>query len=293
MHPLLTQLQPLVAAEDIEGITALLEEWQPRDDVWLQCAQGRIFAPSSSASQRKRLTVLVERFKADGPAASDAGASRPAQDGPTGPNREAATSLPEFLAGPWGERLQLGPPASDDELDALQAMAPMPFSDSLRAFYRTVGRIEGTIGDDGMEIRLRSPRDLLDASRSTERWRTLGGLSLLDMARVAWGNDKPDLDAGMLPPDVERAARETLCIGWLSDGYAEQHGYLVQRTDGTFQVHPWHQDDEFSAPSVAARHAADLWTLLRTVMRHMHGSTETGGVDDLSALLHALENDEH
>ncbi len=60
MHPLKEQLRPLIEAEDIEGLTTLLEGWQPRDAFWRQCVASRLTAPSGTVQQKQRLWALLQ-----------------------------------------------------------------------------------------------------------------------------------------------------------------------------------------------------------------------------------------
>jgi len=356
MPSLLNQLQPLLASEDMEAITTLLEQWEPRDDFWAQCVEGRILAPSSSETQRQRMREVLQRHQYDPPAsAASTGEGSPsdsgqgdsvAEDGVFGlPGIESAmveaaarvaalpagtaapareilaivrrenlhqqvlrreqfeedmqarrlpgrTTFAEFLGSLSSHFVRIGPPADEADLDALQALFSTRFSEQLIAFYRCFGSLEGPLGNSGIGLRLCSPRQLLDARQGTLRWQRLGGLSLLDMARWSWGNDRPDLEPDALPETVEHAARQALCVGWLFDGYGEQHGYLVQRADGKYLVHPWHQDDDFIAPRDDTRHAADLWILLAAVMRRIaHANQDLHAIDSLSELVDALDAD--
>ncbi|MCU0862961.1 MAG: hypothetical protein MUC36_04135 [Planctomycetes bacterium] len=360
MHKLLEQLQPLLAREDVEGITTLLEAWQPRDDIWAQCVEGRIYAPSSSEAQRQRLRALRAAHRAAAaaspvaavsavpaiPVQRVAAAAATAARDPAAlalPELEAAladgaariaalpdrtataamamleivrreqvhqqawrqqqyevelrgrrlpvgTSFPAFLASVASSFVRLGPAADDSELTALQALAPAPLGASLLAFYRTLGGVAGDLGDGGLGLRVLSPRQLLGAHADSQRAQRLAGLSLLDVARWCWGNDRPELDPGVLPAAVEQAARGTPCIGWIAEGSLEANGYLVQRADGLFQVHCWHQDDDFCAPDPAAPHAAELWALLHAVMRRLEHAAPGASVESLSELIEALDS---
>jgi hypothetical protein len=89
--------------------------------------------------------------------------------------------------------VRLGPPASEAEIEALQTLSPMRFGNSLSEFYRSVGGLSWDFGDTGMGMRLFSPRTLLEAQQSALRWQRLERLSLLDMARWCWSNDRPGL----------------------------------------------------------------------------------------------------
>ena len=60
MHALIAELSPLLVKEDIEAVTALLERWQPRDELWRQCVEGRLHAPSSTHAQKQRLRDLLQ-----------------------------------------------------------------------------------------------------------------------------------------------------------------------------------------------------------------------------------------
>ena len=48
----------LVQAEDVEGITCLLETWPTRDEEWRAAVAGRLCAPTTTAQQRERLLRL-------------------------------------------------------------------------------------------------------------------------------------------------------------------------------------------------------------------------------------------
>jgi hypothetical protein len=356
MHPLLVQLQPLLGGEDIEGITSLLEHWQPRDEFWRHCIEGRIHAPSSTEAQRQRLrTVLGSQAEVTPPSAvalnvEPSDVARPRASSVAGDATPFATALElpgledegvlansriaelpaesagpalriltlirrenlrrqawrreqfeeelkqgglprgsrfsEFLASLWDSFVRVGPAASAAEIEVLQALSPVRLGDSLQALYRSFGGISGEFGDSEIGLRLFSPHALLEAQRNTLRWQRLGGLSLLDMARWAWGNDRPELAPGALPPAVERAAQQTLCVGWLSEGSCEQHAYVLQDAEGRFHLHLWHQDNDFLAPSTARPLATDLWGLLSTVLPLLEHSQDTG----LDELLDALGN---
>lgn len=356
MHPLLAQLQPLLAGEDIECITSLLEHWQPRDEFWRLCIEGRIHAPSSTEAQRQRLrALLASQPEASPPSAvapdvAPGDIARPQASSVVGDDTPFATALelpgleaegvgvnvriaelpaasagpalrilalvrrenlrrqawrrelfeealkqgglprgsrfPEYLSSLWDTFVRVGPPAGAAEIEALQALSPVRFGDSLQALYRCFGGISGEFGDSGIGLRLFSPHALLEAQRSTLRWQRLGGLSLLDMARWAWGNDRPELAAGELPPAVERAAQQTLCVGWLYEGSCEQHAYVLQDADGRFHLHLWHQDNDFVPPSSARPLATDLWGLLSTVLPLLEPAQDTG----LDELLDALRD---
>jgi hypothetical protein len=362
MHRLQSRLKPLLDSEDIDGLTTLLEAWQPRDAFWRSCVESRLWAPSSSAEHRQRLRALLKAHDLSPPEVSVASlvaefktaAALPPPDEPGVvlsvdeliPELETAladaakriSALPaeaarpacevlervrsendkqqrlrreqfeddlkrrrlprgsrfsEFLASVARHFVQLGPAATADEISALQAMAPAALGDGLRAFYTSFGGIRGDFGEDGISLQLCSPRELLDAHHSREPWRRLSRLSLLGMARWSWGNDRPELEPGQLPPTVERAASECVCVGWLMDGGCEQHAHLVQRADGRFQVHLWHQDDDFTASAAEARHAADLLPLLAKLLYLIPHSQDTGQSDfGLEELVAALDSSE-
>jgi hypothetical protein len=345
MHPLLERLQPLLASEAVEDITRLLEVWEPRDDVWAECVEGRLYAPSTSEAQRTRLRAVRSAHRA---AMAERRAAPPRVDPAPSRQTEAETvtasalgALPEFdvhlteaaarlasLPSNWEEparalvalvrrgqahereRLEkrvpsvlgpsqpsvsatfvrLGPVADDAELTAVQALAPVSLGASVLSFYRTIGGLVGDLGGSGLELHVPPPRTLLAAHASSRPAQQLVSLSLLDVARWCWGNDRPELARGVLPAAVEQAARATPCIGWVSDGSAEQHGYLVQRPDALFQLHVWHQDDDFGAPAVASPGATDLWTMLHDVLRQMDPSGPTAPVEYLSELVVPLNS---
>lgn len=363
MHPLQTRAQPLLDSEDIEGLTTLLEEWQPRDAFWQSWVESRLWAPSSTVLHKQRLRELLRVYSLSSPpllVASDAGELKAAAALPPLPQEpenvvaadelmptletalaDAAarisalpaeiallarevlrcvrnenlrqhllrreqfeeerrlrrlpldSSFTEFLASVAPHFVQLGPAATAAEIIALQAMAPAAFGNSLRDFYTCIGGLRGEFGEDGLSLHLCSPGELLEAHQSREPWRYLHRLSLLDMARWSWGNDRPELDPGQLPPAVECAASAAVCVGWLTDGSCEQHAHLVQRADGRFQLHLWHQDDDFTTPAAEARHAADLLSLLARVLRLIPPPGDPERSDfGLVELMEALESGE-
>lgn len=351
MHPLLEQLQPFLAREDVEGLTQLLEAWTPRDDVWLECVEGRLYAPSSTDEQRQRLRAVRATHRAHGatgpapavePSPSPASA-RPAERvvGPPAPpaleaalveaearvgdlagrsaatasallaivRREqqhehalrraqydealaarrlpAGTSFEAFLASLTRRSVRVGPAAGPSDLAAVQALAPVPLDASLLDFYSTLGGLVGELGAAGLALHVPAPRAILASHGHPQRAQRLAGLSLHDFARWCWGSDRPELEPGALPAEVERLARATPCIGWISDGFSEAHGYLVQRADGLFQVHLWHQDDAFSAPESSSASAGELWTLLVEMMTRLEHAAPLE-VESLSELLAVL-----
>jgi predicted DNA-binding WGR domain protein len=54
------QVRALAEAEDVEGLTQLLETWQERDHEWQEFVQVRLVAPSSTPEQQKRLRAVLE-----------------------------------------------------------------------------------------------------------------------------------------------------------------------------------------------------------------------------------------
>ena len=135
-------------------------------------------------------------------------------------------------------------------------------------------------------MRLFSPRTLLEAQQSALRWQRLERLSLLDMARWCWGNDRSGLAQDDLPMAVALAAQQTLCIGWLYEGSCEQHAYVLQTADGQFQLHLWHQDEPFSAPAAARHRTVDLWGLLEALLLLRE---EADALESLDAWIEALD----
>jgi hypothetical protein len=71
---------------------------------------------------------------------------------------------------------------------------------------------------------------------------------------------------------------------------AHADSHRAQRADGRFQVHCWHQDDDFCAPDPAAPHAAELWALLHAVMRRLEHAASAAPVESLSELIEALDS---
>lgn len=339
MHPLELQARPLLEREDIEGLTCLLETWQPRDEFWLQCVDSRRRAPSSTPDQKRRLRALYlsaapdfppppslkelakALAEADARAAQAAGALERAlaADELCLPELAAAfrlaediaATLPPECAAPargiitqlhqtslqaqakrreqYAEELRsrrppldttlerirseltracasLGPPATPDELDQVEALIGQPLDDELRAFYRCIGGIGADF--NGVLVSLPPPSQLIAAHHSPDRWRQMQAPSLFDMARASWGNDHPGLHAENLPTDTVDAARRTLCIGWVRDGYCEEHAYLVRMPDGSYQFHAWHQDYRFGLP-VPEAHRAPLLLLLQRAIGHL------------------------
>ena len=87
-------------------------------------------------------------------------------------------------------------------------------------------------------------------------------------------------------PAVALAAQHTLCVGWLYDGSCEQHAYVLQTANGQFQLHLWHQDEPFRAPTAARHRTADLWGLLETLLLLRQ---RADALDGLDAWIEALD----
>lgn len=359
MHPLEQHARPLLEREDIEGLTRLLETWQPRDEFWLQCVDSRRRAPSSTPDQKRRLRALYlsaapdfpppPSFKelakayaeADARAAQDADALEralaadelclPELAAAFGLAQDIAATLPPHWAEPahriitqlhqsslqaqakrreqYAEELRsrrppldttlerirseltracvrLGPPATPDELDQIEALIGQPLDDELRAFYRCIGGIGADL--DGVLVSLPPPSQLIAAHHSPDRWQQMRAPSLFDMALSSWGNDHLGLDPENLPTDTVDVARRTLCIGWIRDGYCEEHAYVVRMPDGSYQLHSWHQDYRFGLP-VPDVHRAPLLPLLQHAIGHLMAPRDPdGGPLDIPALIEAL-----
>ena len=333
MHPLEQHARPLLEREDIEGLTRLLETWQPRDEFWLQCVDSRRRAPSSTPDQKRRLRALYlsaapdfpppPSFKelakayaeADARAAQDADALEralaadelclPELAAAFGLAGDIAATLPPHWAEPahriitqlhrsslqaqakrreqYAEELRsrrppldttlerirseltracgsLGPPATPDELDRIEALIGQPLDDELRAFYQCIGGMDADF--DGVLVSLPPPSRLIAAHHSSVRWQQMRAPSLFDMALSSWGNDHPGLSPENLPRETVDVASRTLCIGWIRDGYCEEHAYIVRMPDGRYQLHAWHQDYRFDLP-VPQVHRAPLLLLLQ------------------------------
>jgi hypothetical protein len=196
------------------------------------------------------------------------------------------TDFSRFLSSLSHYFVRLGPPASEAEIEVMQTLSPIRFSDSLSEFYRSLGGLSWDFGDTGVGLRLFSPRTLLEAQQSALRWQRLERLSLIDMARWCWGNDRPGLGQHELPAAVALAAQHTLCVGWLYEGSCEQHAYVLQTADAQFQLHLWHQDEPFRAPAAARHRTVDLWRLLEALLLLRE---EADALDDLDAWIEALD----
>lgn len=63
MTPFVRQLRQLALAEDVEGLTKLIETWPQRDEEWEQALLGRLMMPSTTPEQRARLKALQQRHQ--------------------------------------------------------------------------------------------------------------------------------------------------------------------------------------------------------------------------------------
>jgi len=63
MSELLEKIKKLTSADDVEGITSLLESWPHRDDEWEQMLNARICASSTSRNQKKRLKIVEKSWR--------------------------------------------------------------------------------------------------------------------------------------------------------------------------------------------------------------------------------------
>lgn len=361
MHPLEQHARPLREHEDIEGLTRLLETWQPRDEFWLQCVEARMRAPSSNPDQKQRMRALYSAAAPDFPpppslkdlaqafAEADARTARAAEAlkraltagelclpelaAALSQAEETASTLPPHWAEPasrivahlhelclreqakccerYAEELQsrrpphtttfecirseiasacvrLGPPATPDEIDVIEALIGQPLDDELRAFYQCIGGLGAEFED--VLVSLPSPSQLIAAHNSSDRWQQLHAPSLFDMALSSWGNDHPGLTSDNLPRDTLDVARSTLCIGWIRDGYCEEHAYIVRMPDGSYQLHSWHQDYRFSLP-VPEVHRTRLLPLLEHVIDHLMAARDPDGDPlDIPTLIETLND---
>lgn len=154
--------------------------------------------------------------------------------------------------------------------------------------YRTFGGLAGEFGDTGVRLDLFSPREVLAAHDSDQAEHRLPAPTLLDMARRSWGNDRPEAAAEHLHEAVLHAASTTLCIGWLRDDYGEEHAYLVRMPNGCYQLHSWHQDHRFEAPTDAV-HQTHLFALIDSILTYLispHHAGQDGR--DIPSLIAAL-----
>jgi hypothetical protein len=198
------------------------------------------------------------------------------------------TRFSDYLHSLSRQFVQLGPPASTSEIEALEALAGASLDLELRAFYQTFGGLGGEFNDAGLCLSLFSPAEILAARDSQLRWRRISSPNLLQMARWSWSNDRPELEPGRLPEDVLSAASSTLCIGWLRDGYCEEHAYLVRMPNGLYQLHCWHQDHRFLAATNAA-HQTRLFPLLERILDfQMRPRSEDEESRDIPSLIEAL-----
>lgn len=61
LSPFAQRVRELVDAEDVEGLTRLIETWPDHDEEWEQALVGRLYAPSTTAEQRVRLKALQKK----------------------------------------------------------------------------------------------------------------------------------------------------------------------------------------------------------------------------------------
>ena len=63
LSPFAQRVRELVDAEDVEGLTQLIETWPDHGEEWEQALVGRLYAPSTTAEQRVRLKALQAKKK--------------------------------------------------------------------------------------------------------------------------------------------------------------------------------------------------------------------------------------
>ena len=61
LSPFGERVRELVSADDVEGLTQLIETWPQRDEQWEQALIGRLYAPSTTPQQRARLKALQKK----------------------------------------------------------------------------------------------------------------------------------------------------------------------------------------------------------------------------------------
>jgi len=214
MHPLQDHLRPLLEAEDIEGLTALLEAWQPRDAFWRQCVSSRLLAPSSTPAQKLRLqTLLSQQEDAPDPNAHSASVDDktllitplPTTSAYAQPRAgvSAMTALPPYRLALLGELI--------DDL-------PAALREAHRHWFLSTGG-EDEEYEEFEEEHLQSQRCICfdgDARLNSEQWSDIrrehgdGPLSLVVMGDLHFeGRGLPDFHvAGNLYCDVIRLSNE-------------------------------------------------------------------------------------
>ena len=150
----------------------------------------------------------------------------------------------------------LGPPASEQSIDALRSMSGPTLPDSLLSFYRSVGSIRG--GDRLKGLTLHSPEVLLSkrVSNPQQPWDCVPSIGLVDMIRWSWGNDRFEFDPasgdGLTQVEVDALNAQYSVIGWYDVFEGEGHEYLIFDRSGAFATLHYHQDafDELYADSL-------------------------------------------
>lgn len=61
LSPFAQRVRALVGAEDVEGLTHLIETWPDHGEEWQQALVGRLYAPSTTPEQRARLKALQKK----------------------------------------------------------------------------------------------------------------------------------------------------------------------------------------------------------------------------------------
>ena len=140
----------------------------------------------------------------------------------------------------------LGPPASEQSIDALRKLSRPQLPESLLSFYRSIGSIRG--GDRLKGLKLHSPETLiLKSTPNTESpWDCVASMGLVDMIRWSWGNDRFEFDPangdGLTQVEVDALNEQFSVIGWHDVFEGEGREYLIFDRGGAFATLHYHQD---------------------------------------------------
>lgn len=152
--------------------------------------------------------------------------------------------------------VKLGPPSSEQSIDALRKLSGPTLPESLLDFYRTVGLIHG--GNRLKGLMLHSPVTLVlkSAPNRENPWDCVPSMGVVDMIRWSWGNDRFEFDpasgGGLTQVEVDALNAQFSVVGWFTLFEGEGYVYLLFDGNGTFTTLHYHQDafDELYADSL-------------------------------------------